>query len=55
MDRSLSEVNYSSCGALQNIYSYLNPLEVVSLRLINRELNMIVRQTLSAIKTREDA
>ena len=48
-------MNYHADGALANIYKYLFPLEIVQLRLLNREINSVVRQTLNIVKTKESA
>lgn len=41
--------------ALTSIYKYLDPMEIIYLRLLNREINMVVRQTLNTVNTRSSA
>lgn len=51
----MQDVFYKSNGALFKIYQYLLPMETVRLRLLCREINMVVRQSMSTIQTKENA
>ena len=46
---------YRNKCALASIYKFLPPMETIRLRLLNREINMVVRQTMDTIKTSVEA